>query len=99
MESLPIWVSVSEPEDGDTKAIFQPEAEAVLARVPIEKLRANLGKLCNQLSTALEDIRAVGKFRLKEVEIAVEVSAQGGIELIGTATLGGKGAIKMKFVE
>jgi autotransporter translocation and assembly factor TamB len=99
METLPIWVSTVESEDKETKSIFKPDAEAILERIPVEKLKANLRKLAQQFTTALEDIKAVGKFRLKEVEIQVEVSAEGGVELIGTATLGGKGAIKLKFVE
>ena len=99
MDALPIWVSSIEPEDKETKAIFLPDAETILERIPVDKLKANLGKLAQQFTAALEDIKAIGKFRLTEVEIQVEVSAEGGVELIGTATLGGKGAITLKFAE
>jgi hypothetical protein len=47
----------------------------------------------------LNDVKQVGGFQLKQVTIQVEVTAEGGIELVGTAKLGGKGAITLTFSE
>lgn len=99
MKELPIWVSAVEEHDEETKAIFRPDADSLLERVPVDKLRANLGEICSGLNQVLTNIKEVGKFRLQEVTIQVEVTAEGGVNLIGTATLGGKGAITLKFVE
>lgn len=99
MNEIPIWVSAIEEHDGETKAIFRPDADALLERIPLDKLQANLSNVCAGLTQALADIKEVGKFRLQEVTIQVEVTAEGGVNLIGTATLGGKGAITLKFVE
>jgi hypothetical protein len=41
----------------------------------------------------------VGQFKLKEITMQVEISASGGISIIGTASIGGKGAITLKFAE
>ena len=99
MDRLAIWVSTVEGEVGPSKAIFRPDAEAILEQVSIEKLRQSLGLACNGLTKILDDIKSVGRFRLKEVTVQVEISAEGGVQLIGTATLGGKGAISMTFGE
>jgi hypothetical protein len=47
----------------------------------------------------LDDVKQISSFKLKEVTIQVEVTAEGGIELVGTAKLGGKGAITLTFAE
>jgi hypothetical protein len=87
----------AEPEDEDTKSIFMPDAEAVLEEVPVDKLRANLKSISESLSALFRDIKQVGAMQLKEVTVAVEVSASGGVSLIGTVNVGGKGAITLKF--
>jgi len=40
---------------------------------------------------------AHGKLQLDEVELAVEISAEGEVKLIASAKATGKGAIKLKF--
>ena len=65
--------------------------------VSIDTLRANLAKATAGLARALEDIAEVGRFELQEVEIGVEVGAEGGIEFIGTATASGKATITLTF--
>src|SRR5256885_16557180 len=65
--------------------------------VPIAKLKANLAQATAGLSAVFEDIVDVGRFELQEVEIGVEIGAEGGIEFIGTATASGKASIKLTF--
>lgn len=99
MDHLPIIVSVVEANASQTKALFRPDADAMLEFIPVERLRESLSKLCGGLSTVFSDIQTVGNFRLQEVTIQVEISAEGGINIIGTAMVAGKGAITLKFVE
>lgn len=70
-----------------------------VARIPVETLRANFRDATRLLSEAMRDIHNVGTFELQEVEVAVEVSAEGGVEFIGTAKVAGTGSIKMKFIK
>jgi hypothetical protein len=39
----------------------------------------------------------VGDYELHEVKLQVEISAKGGVNLVGTAEAGGKGAITLTF--
>jgi hypothetical protein len=42
-------------------------------------------------------VKAVGGFELAEVQVAVELTAEGGVNLIGNLTAGAKGAIQLTF--
>ena len=98
METVPFLVKIPDEDEG-TKGIFSPDAEITLQEIPIEKLKQNLERVCDGMAVALEDIKKVGSFKLKEITVQVEVSAEGGVEFIGTASLGGKGAITLTFSE
>lgn len=68
-----------------------------VADIPVETLRTNFRSATSLLSDALADIRQVGQFELQEVEVGVEVSAEGGVQFIGTAKVSGSGTIKLTF--
>jgi hypothetical protein len=65
-----------------------------VASVATEKLQASLNHLTQQLRTMLKDIREVGDYELKEIELQAEISADGFV-LVGKA--GVKGAVTLKF--
>ena len=65
--------------------------------VDTDKLAASLKELTGEIGRLFYDIKAVGDFRLTQVEIGLEISAEGGFNLIGSAKAGGKGAIKLSF--
>ena len=94
MDTIPVLISIQE-EDEEVKGLFSPDADIVMQKIPIDKLRENMLTVCNQVAATVSNIKQVGQFKLKEVSIQVEISAEGGVELIGTAKLGGKGAITL----
>jgi hypothetical protein len=61
------------------------------------ELAASMRGLTAQLGELFSDVRAVGGYELQEVQVGLEVSAEGGFNLIGTAKAGGKGAITLTF--
>lgn len=100
METILFLVSQpKEEDDDDVKGIFSTDREIIVRDIPVEKLRSNLNAVCQSVTNALQDIKKVGDFKLKEIQLQVEVTAEGGVELIGTAKLGGKGAITLTFTE
>ena len=99
METIPFLVSLPE-EEQQVKGIFSPnDTEIAVRDLPVDRLRENLNMVCQGFASVFNDVKRVGHFQLKEVSIQVEVTAEGGIELIGTAKLGGKGAITLTFSE
>jgi hypothetical protein len=107
MDQIPFLVAAppgTEYKDSrpETKGLFRraPQSEDVaLAAIPVDALRKNLSGVSQAVLQVLADIRKVGDFRLKEVELQVEVTAEGGVQFIGTAKLGGKGASTLTFAE
>ncbi len=98
METIPFLVNLPD-EDEQVKGIFSTETDIVVRHLPTERLSENLNKVCQGVASMVSDVKKIGSFQLKQITIQVEVTAEGGIELIGTAKLGGKGAITLTFSE
>jgi len=98
METIPFLVSLPEADE-DVKGIFSTDTDIVVRDLPTDRLRENLNRVCQGVASMLDDVKQISNFKLKEVTIQVEVTAEGGIELVGTAKLGGKGAITLTFAE
>ncbi len=102
MDTLPIWV-VDIPADEELEArtkglgFKRPDVDAMLKHISVDAMQQSLAGVARAIGTALGDIKAVGDFELREVTIQAEISASGGVNLVGTATAGGKGAITLKF--
>jgi hypothetical protein len=99
MESIPVLVADTQSVES-AKGLFSTRAGArVLRLVPIERLQANLAELSEGLARATSTCRATGSLVLKEVEVQLEVSAEGGVSLIGTATIGGTSSLTLRFAQ
>ncbi len=90
-----ISVIVSDVSEG--KGPFGSVAP-VQVDIPVEKLRKGLNDLIEKLRGATEGILGnTGGLTFKELEIGVEVSAEGGFSLIGTAKATGTASLKLTF--
>ncbi len=65
--------------------------------VPMATLKSNLQNATQRLGEIFAEIRSVGQYELKEVEIGLEVGAEGGVSFIGTSKISGSGSIKLTF--
>ena len=98
MDVIPFLVEVPEdPSLRDVKSFLTDARHVALREIPVSKLRENLAKVSNALMQVLMDIKSVGDFELSEVEVKVEISAEGGVQFIGSSKIVGKGAIGLKF--
>ena len=80
-----------------TKGIFG-EALMGTVEIPVDKLRASLSDLGVKLKHATAGLLSETEgFLLKELEVGIEVSAEGGVSLIGTAKAGATASLKLKF--
>ncbi len=68
-----------------------------IEKIDAEVLRQSIGKLTGQLNSLFEDVQNVGNFELNSVQISLEISAEGGVALIGSAKAGAKGALSLTF--
>jgi hypothetical protein len=82
---------------GGGKELFGRGRAADLIPLNTEELAASLRELTGELGKLFGDIRRVGGFELQQVQVGLEISAEGGFNLIGSAKAGGKGAITLTF--
>src|SRR5262245_40054070 len=95
MSTIPVIVErEKEPQSGTLGVLT---ATTQIKEIDTDKIRQSFSKLSEQLSTLLQDIKQVGQFKLKEVQLQVEVTAEGGVALIGVAKAGVSGAITLTF--
>src|SRR4051794_8141807 len=100
METIPFLVAIPEGAQAEGLKGFFPDAGAsylALREIPVDRLRENLQAVSRALLKVLDDIKSVGDFGLTEVEIGIEISAEGGVQFVGSSKAGGKGAVKLKF--
>ena len=95
MSTLPILVDEETSIPDGTLGPARGGAEETIKEISTEKLRASLAGLSGKISEILQDIKQVGNFSLKTVQIQVAVSAEGGFILVGKAGI--KGAVTLTF--
>jgi hypothetical protein len=98
--TLPFWVIDEESEERDSMGgLFRRgNADVVLRDIPLETLRAGLRPVVATLRSLFDEFADQSPgIQLREAQVGIEVSATGGIQLIGTAQIGAKGAITLLF--
>lgn len=95
MSTIPfIFEDIAGPTSG-TLGVLTPRI--LIKNIDAAKIRKSLSEISAQISEILQDIKNVGEFKLKEVQLSVEINAEGGVALIGNAKAGTKGAISLTF--
>jgi hypothetical protein len=82
------------PQPGTLGAL---SSSSRIKEIDVEQLRQSFARLSAQISSLLQDMKQVGSFQLKEVQLQVEITAEGGVALIGLAKAGMTGAITLTF--
>lgn len=95
MSTLPVLVDKETCTADSTLGPTRGGATETVKDISIKKLRASLASLSEQISEILRDIKRLGDFSLKTVQIEVAISAEGGFVLVGKA--GVKGAVTLTF--
>ncbi|MGW2519992.1 Pepco domain-containing protein [Streptomyces sp. NPDC001617] len=99
--SLPFWVSVTtEDATDDSMGLFgrQGDSEPVLRSVPLGPLRKNLAETVDALQQLFADAEARGgTLPLAEAQLTFQVTAAGGIQLIGTGQIQGTRGLTLTF--
>jgi hypothetical protein len=70
----------------------------VPVEISVERLKAGLSDLVAKLRTATAGLAAQADgLSLKELEVGIELTAEGGVSLIGTAKAGATASLKLTF--
>ncbi len=100
-ETLPFLVNDAEGDgtQGDMGIFSRGETTLSVRHIPVAVLRENLRRTVGALRELFDEVAATeGGLPLKEAQITFEVTASGGIALVGVSTqAAGKGAITLTF--
>lgn len=98
--TLPVIVA-PEPEAPEAaKGLFRRSStEGIVKQIPVEQLQKELDSLTRQIGQMLDQAPAEenGGLRLTELAVQVEITASGGINLIGTANVGATASMTLTF--
>lgn len=97
--TLPFIVAV-DGADGDEKGLFgRTGASVALRQVPVAALRQNLHQMVTALRALFDEIAGGSdRLSLKEVQLSFEVTASGGVQLLGVGgEVGSTGAVTLTF--
>lgn len=79
------------------KGIFSDSAPELM-NIPLDRLKASFAKLIEKLEVVTSElVSSTDGLTLKELEVGVEISAEGGVYLIGTAKAGAVASVKLTF--
>ncbi|MFI6370919.1 hypothetical protein [Streptomyces sp. NPDC050546] len=97
--SLPFWVTVAEEGDDDSMGLFgNGGGEPALRSVPLGPLRKNLAETVDALQQLFEDAAARGgTLPLAEAQLSFQVTASGGVQLLGTGQVQGTRGLTLVF--
>ena len=71
--------------------------ESAIVELPVSKLRSNVAKECEKFIAIISDIKDSKGYKLADVEVGFEISGEGGVSFIGSAKVGARASLKMKF--
>ncbi len=92
-ESIRVWAAPVE----DSKSFFGGKFEAVLVELDSETLRSSVQRFVALVQPVLSSPQDEKGISLTEVSLELEISAEGGVNLVGTAKARAKGGIKLTF--
>ncbi len=100
MNTIPVIIEDDiEPEE-ETLSVLSTESKGSrIKNMDVDALRQSLSRISEGASGVFQDIKRVGDFKLREIELQVEITAEGGFALVGMAKAGAKGAIQLTFRE
>jgi hypothetical protein len=83
------------------RQVLEPERMVKRDRLPIpaDQVKAQMQSMVTIINDLFDQASTHTGLQLSEVELSVEINAEGKVSLIGTGgSLGSKGGIKLKFV-
>ncbi|MCX5049063.1 MULTISPECIES: Pepco domain-containing protein [unclassified Streptomyces] len=101
--SLSFWVTAVEDGDDDSMGLFgggsgSGSGDPVLRSVPLGPLRKNLAATVDALQQLFADAEARGgTLPLAEAQLSFQVTASGGVQLIGTGQMQGTRGLTLVF--
>ncbi|MFJ8538797.1 hypothetical protein [Streptomyces sp. NPDC093591] len=103
-QTLHFWVTATEEDialaaqSSDSMGLFSRDGDAVLRSVPLGPLRKSLAETVDALQGIFQEVAdRGGPLPLAEAQLSFQVTASGGIQLIGTGQMQGTRGLTLTF--
>jgi hypothetical protein len=96
-ETISVVVAASPAEESVPTRGGLESIDAAVVELPVSKLRENVAKECEKFMSIMSDVKDSQGYKLTEVEVGFEISGEGGVSFIGTAKVGARASLRMKF--
>lgn len=91
-------IAVPTAEESGAKTIVGDRAKAVLVELDTDRFRKDLVKVAGVVESVLQSMKDQSTgLCFRQIAVGLEVSAEGGVTLIGTLRAGAKAAITLTF--
>lgn len=87
---------VDNPRGDSRKGVFD-KIDTTTIKLPVDKLKKEFLDVQDGLSELFKDANSVGDFKLKKITLGIEMSVEGGINIVATAKAESKGTINLTF--
>ncbi len=77
--------------------VLTPSPVGLIRDIDVDSVKKSLSSLTGKLSEILSDIKSVGDFKLEKAQLAVQVSAEGGVSSVANAKAGTSGTVTLTF--
>jgi hypothetical protein len=85
-------------QGGDTMGLFSRDGDAVLRSVPLGPLRRNLADTVDALQRVFQEVAdRRGPLELAEAQLSFQVTASGGVQLLGGGQVQGARSLTLTF--
>ncbi len=95
MSTIPVITDIASTSGAG--ALGMLDSTPAVQQIDLSTLSHSLADLSGKVGEMLNDVKQVGDFKLKELQVAVEISGEGGVALIGSVKAGAKGALTLTF--
>lgn len=97
MATIPVLVDDTSASPSGTLGGTVLSPAPVLKEIDTETIQHGLNQLSEQIADLVQQTKQVSGVHLKQVQVQVGITAEGGIALIGLAKAGVSGAITLTF--
>jgi len=97
MSTIPVRVAEANAPAAGTLGVLP--SGTLIKQIDADKIRQSVTQIAGQIAGILQDVKQVGDFKLKEVQVSVEISANGEVSIVGVVSGGAgvRGAMTLTF--
>ena len=101
MNTIPVIIDTDDKQnavrEGSLGTMRKKESKRNITQMNVSALKHSISQLSENISEIFQDIKRVGDFKLKEIQLQAEITAEAGFAIVANAKAGTKGVFLLTF--